>query len=105
MFPRGLLRALPGEGQRGSEVRVEGRLGAGLLVLADWLLPVPCGCWLHCVLGSTWLSRWALPPLSLALSLDLSLSFVSVLRTPSRHPVTCIAEACGRAVPPGCGRL
>lgn len=83
MFPRGLLRALPGEGQSGSEVRVE---GAGLLVLADWLLPVPCGCWRYCVLGSTWLSRWALPPLSLALSWDLSLSIVSVPRTPSRHP-------------------
>lgn len=94
---RCLVRAwkLVGEGR--------GALGASLLVLASQHPSVLTGCWICSVLASTWLSRCALPPLSLALCVDLSLFIFSLClgHLPVTR-VTCVAEVGGRALPPGC---
>lgn len=100
MFPRGLLRELPGEGTGGAE----GRCGAACLSWMIGVLPSPAG---DCsALGSTSSSRRAVLPLSLAVGADLSLSivFLCLGRSPATR-VTCIAEAGRRAVPSGCRRL
>lgn len=87
-------------------MRVEGRWGADLVLF--WLIGVlrsPVGAGSALRLDPPGSSR-AVLPLSLAVGVDLSLSIVSLcLGRYSSARVTCIAEAGGRAMPPGCRRL